>query len=275
MNEELKLYEQARETGEKAARKAGELIARTAGKISPDEIREKGINDIVTAVDEEAQRVIVEAILEVFPGHKILAEEDLDTRGVDSEPAEYLWIIDPIDGTTNFTRGIPPYAVSIALAHKNRLVVGVVLDVANNDMYTAVFGRGLSVNGEPAGIRRSTSLSKSVITTGFPYRSFGHVDLYLTVLKQFMKSALAIRRPGSAAVDLAWVASGRFDGFFETGLKPWDVAAGIVLVREGGGLVSNYAGDPDPAFDQQIVASNGLIHDEMLSLLEPMSSVVD
>lgn len=272
---DMSLYEQARETAIRAARLAGELIRSVAGTVRPDDVREKGIHDIVTDTDEEAQRLIIETIKASFPDHRILAEEELIPSATESENSEFQWIIDPIDGTTNFTRGIPPYAVSIALAHENHLVLGVVYDVAHDDMYSAVTGSGLSVNGSQARVSETPDLAESLITTGFPYRAFAHVDLYLSILKQFMEGARGVRRPGSASVDLAWVASGRFDGFYETGLKPWDVAAGIVLVREGGGRISDYRGNPEPAFDQQIVASNGLVHDEILEILTPMQNICD
>ena len=263
------------ETGVAAARQAGELIAAAAGALDPGDVRLKGKNDLVTAVDERSQKAIVDAILDRFPDHGILAEEGLDTRTGDGSPPEHLWIIDPIDGTTNFTRGIPPYAVSIGYAHRGRLTVGVVLDVAHDELFTAVEGEGLFLNGVRTGVTGTEMLADAVITTGFPYRALDHVDVYLSVLKEFMSGSRAVRRPGSASVDLAWVACGRFDGFFETGLKPWDVAAGIVLVREGGGRITSYAGNPDAAFDHQIVASNGRIHEEMLALLDPMKHITD
>jgi len=271
----LPLYEQARETAVQAARLAGELIRSIAGTVHPDDVRDKGVHDIVTDTDEEAQNLIIKTIRDRFPDHRILAEEELIASPTESENSDFQWIIDPIDGTTNFTRGIPPYAVSIALAHGNHLVLGVVYDVAHDDMYSAISGAGLTVNGSQACVSKTPDLSEALITTGFPYRAFAHVDLYLTILKQFMERARGVRRPGSASVDLAWVARGRFDGFYETGLKPWDVAAGIVLVREAGGRISDYRGNPDPAFDHQIVASNGLVHDEMLEVLKPMQDTLD
>jgi myo-inositol-1(or 4)-monophosphatase len=273
--ETVALYQRALEVAQRAARRAAELITAAAGNIHPADIREKGVNDIVTDVDERSQATIVETLLEAFPDHKMLAEEGLDMRSSDGRPAEFLWIIDPIDGTTNFTRGIPPYAVSIALAHEGRLVVGAVYDVPHDEMHTAYVGGGLRVNGKPARVRPTENLADAILTTGFPYRAFGHIDLYLKVLRDFMRDSKAVRRPGAASVDLAWVAGGRFDGFFETGLNPWDVAAGIVLVREGGGQITNYRGDPNPTFEHQIVASNGKIHDEMLALLEPMKGTYD
>ncbi|GMQ81838.1 MAG: inositol monophosphatase family protein [Rhodothermia bacterium] len=275
VSQDLIYYENARDVAVLAARIAGKKIKEVAGHISPDMVRDKGVHDLVTDTDEEAQKLIVDTILEAYPDHQILAEENPDSSNNGSQDAEYLWIIDPIDGTTNFTRGIPPYAVSIALSHNGCLVIGVVLDVAHGDIYTAIKGRGLQVNEMKCVVSETSVLAGALITTGFPYRAFDHVDQYLSVLKRFMELALGVRRPGSAAVDLAWVACGRFDGFFETGLKPWDVAAGIVLVREGGGRISDYRGDDEPAFDHQVVASNGHIHAEMLDLLTPMLEIYD
>lgn len=272
---EIALYEHARDVAVLAARIAGKKIREAAGQIDPTIIRDKAIHDPVTATDEEAQQLIVDTLLEAFPDHKILAEEDPDSANVNGQDEEFLWIIDPIDGTTNFTRGVPPYAVSIALKHFDELVLGVVLDVGHGDLYTAISGCGLYVNEIRCRASDTPSLDQSLITTGFPYRAYDHIDDYLAVLKTFLKQARGVRRPGSASVDLAWVASGRFDGFFETGLKAWDVAAGIVLVREGGGKVSDYQGNADPTFEHQILASNGRIHGAMMDILEPMRETRD
>lgn len=272
---DLVFYESALDVAVLAARIAGKKIKKVAGHIRPEMIRDKGVHDLVTDTDEEAQQLIVDTILEAYPDHYILAEESPEASHHGAQDAEYLWIIDPIDGTTNFTRGIPPYAVSIALSHHGTLVVGVVLDVAHGDMYTAIAGCGLQINETRCVVSEISGLSEALITTGFPYRAFGHVDQYLSVLKLFMERARGVRRPGSAAVDLAWVACGRFDGFFETGLKPWDVAAGIVLVREGGGRISDYHGNAEPGFDHQVVASNGRIHEEMLDILAPMQNIYE
>ena len=251
------------------------MIRSAAGSIDPESIREKGIHDLVTHVDLEAERIILRAIRDEFPRHGFLAEEGTDAAQDTPADPEYLWIIDPLDGTTNFTRDVPPYAVSIALRHKENLVLGVVLDIPGDDLYTAISGQGVFVNGKSAGVSKTSRLADGLVGTGFPYRSFDHIDLYLSVLRRFMQTTRGVRRPGSAAVDLAWVATGRFDGFFETGLKPWDVAAGFVLVREGGGRVSDYSGNLNPVLGEQIVASNGLVHEEMLDIVSPMLDVYD
>ena len=275
MADDFPLYEKACNVAVRAARKAGKMIRSAAGTIDPESIREKGIHDLVTHVDLEAERIILRDIRDEFPRHGFLAEEDTDAGQDTPADPEYLWIIDPLDGTTNFTRDVPPYAVSIALQHEENLVLGVVLDIPGDDLYTAISGQGVFVNGKIAGVSKTIRLADGLVGTGFPYRSFDHIDLYLSVLRRFMQTTRGVRRPGSAAVDLAWVATGRFDGFFETGLKPWDVAAGFVLVREGGGRVSDYSGNLNPILGEQIIASNGLVHEEMLDIVSPMRDVYD
>lgn len=261
----------ARDVAVEAAYQAAHVIRLYAGRINRVDVRSKGTHDIVTAADEESQRVIVEILRAHFPEDEILAEEGTDQSTLPSVVAQHnRWIIDPIDGTTNFTNGIPPFAVSIGLQHRDEMVVAVVLDVSRNELFTAIKGRGLYVNGRPSHVSAATTLDESVLTTGFPYRVYGHIDEYLLVLRRFMQEARGLRRPGSASVDLAYVAAGRFDGFFESGLMPWDVAAGVLLVREGGGRVTDYRNRPEAVFSGQIVASNGLIHDAMLDAITPL-----
>ena len=272
---ESAFYTRIRDVAIRAAESAAELIREAAGSVDAALVRDKGTHDLVSEVDEQAEQRIVNCILDAFPDHTILAEESADGPLESVAGDEHVWIIDPIDGTTNFLHGVPPYAVSIAFRHQGRLVVGVVYDVPHDELFVAVDGQGATLNGAAVTVRSTPALSESLITTGFPYRAYDHIDLYLGVLKTFMAEARGVRRPGSASVDLAWVACGRFDGFFETGLKPWDVAAGIVLVREAGGRISDYAGDPDPSFTAQIVASNGPIHDDILTILRPMVDVFD
>lgn len=255
----------------RAAREAGEIIRRRAGRIGSDDVRAKGFNDLVTIVDEEVQEHIIRTLTETFPGSRILAEEGQASSLVAGDG--YLWIVDPIDGTTNFTHGVPPYAVSIALHDGNDLAVAVVLDAAHGELFTATRGGGLFLNGERQRVSDTDRLQDSLITTGFPYREMAHLEVYLGVLGEFMRRTRGVRRPGSAAIDLAYVAVGRFDGFFETGLNPWDVAAGILLIEEGGGRATDYMDRERPIFEKQIVASNGRIHEEMLAVLEPMKDI--
>lgn len=256
----------------RAAREAGALIASRAGAVDKSAIREKGLNDLVTDVDEAAQHLIIRTLRETFPTYAFLAEEG-DEFAQNGYSGGHRWIIDPIDGTTNFMHGVPPYAVSIGLQHEEEMILGVVLDVSRDDLFTAVRENGLFLNGERRHVSRTSELGKSLITTGFPYRAVSHIEAYLRVLSEFMRKSQGVRRPGSAAIDLAYVAVGRFDGFFETGLKPWDVAAGLVLVEEGGGHVTDYRDDRNPVFTEQLIASNGLIHREMVTILEAMQDV--
>lgn len=265
-------YTEELQAAVRAARKAARLIGDRAGRIDEYNVREKALNDLVTEVDEAAQQLIIRELSETFPDAAFLAEEG-DAHTDDGREGGLQWIIDPIDGTTNFTRGVPPYAVSIGLRHDRRIVAGVVLDVSHDELFSAIRGGGLFVNGERRRVSRTDTLAESLITTGFPYREMDHVERYLDVLGAFMRRSRGVRRPGSASVDLAYVAAGRFDGFFETGLKPWDVAAGTLLVQEGGGRVSDYRNKENALFGEQIVATNGRIHEEMLEILARMQDV--
>lgn len=264
-------YQEEMHAAVRAAREAGEMIRRHAGTIRQEDVRTKGVNDLVTVVDENVQEHIIRTLEETFPNSRFLAEEgeDFSSEG----DGGYLWIIDPIDGTTNFTHGVPPYAVSIALRDGEDLAVAVVFDAASGDLFTASRGGGLYLNGERRRVSRTERLEDSLVTTGFPYREMAHLESYLGVLGEFMRRSRGVRRPGSAAVDLAYVAVGRFDGFFETGLRPWDVAAGILMIEEGGGRATDYRDRSRPIFERQILASNGLIHSEMLRLVHPMRDI--
>lgn len=254
-----------------AADRAARLIRHHAGRVAGEDISDKGWNELVTRIDEEAQTLIAQHLRRAFPTYAVLGEEgDTDPAVLAPTYDGYRWIIDPIDGTTNFTHGLPPYAVSIALQRANALVVGVVLNVPAQELFTATRGGGAQLNGRPLHVSQTASLTDSLVTTGFPYRSFSHADVYLDVLKQFMARTRGVRRPGAASVDLAYVACGRFDGFFETGLNAWDVAAGTLLVEEAGGRVTDYHDRPDAVFARQLLATNQLVHAEMLEILSPM-----
>ncbi len=266
-------YAAEREAAVQAARQAARLIREHAGQGTEAAVEAKGVHDFVTEADRAAQQRIVETLRAAFPDYDVLAEEGADKSALRPEAEGYRWIIDPIDGTTNFMHGVPPYAVSIALQKGQAVVLGVVLDVAGGELFTAVRGGGLRVDGRPAQVSRTEQLDDSLIATGFPYRSYGHVDLYLKALGRLMRDTRGIRRHGSAAIDLAWTACGRFDGFFETGLDPWDVAAGALLVEEAGGQVTDFRGAPETVFTHQIAASNGRIHEALLEVLRPMREV--
>jgi myo-inositol-1(or 4)-monophosphatase len=273
-------YDDAIDVAADAAYLAAGLIQAHSG--TAQDLRAKGVNDFVTEVDEEAQAVIVDRLTDAFPGVDVLAEEEDDgeTSTLESEPAalpedEARWIIDPIDGTTNFIQQVPPYAVSIALQKGERIVAGVVYDVSNDELFSAVDGHGMQVNGEPRTAGDADDLADAFVATGFPYRRFEHTDAYLDVLGRVLRSTRGVRRHGAASVDLARLACGRFDAFFETGLRPWDVAAGTLLVREAGGRVTDYRGDGGltPVFERQICATNAHLHDALLETLTSMQDV--
>lgn len=257
----------------RAARRAATLIRDRGGALG--KVRAKGTNDFVTEVDEAAQAAVVEVLRDAFPADAILAEEGKDPEDIPSVVEGRRWIVDPLDGTTNFMHGVPPYAVSIALQEAESLVVGVVLDVPHDELFTAVKGNGLRVNGQTAGVSNTAEFGQALLATGFPYRRFEHTEQYLDVLADVLRNTRGVRRHGSAAIDLAWLACGRFDGFFETGLHSWDVAAGVLLVREGGGLVTDYRDTAGlaPLFARQVCATNRRIHEALLQCLNTMADV--
>ncbi len=252
----------ARAGAEKAARAGAEVVRHYAAARQRLRIHDKGTNELVTEADVETQRAIVEALAGVVPGAHFMGEEEaLGQRAQRGD--ELCWIIDPIDGTTNFMHGVPPYAVSIGLVQGTSSLAGVVYDVAHDELFSAARGRGLTLNGAPAGVSATEHLSGSLVATGFPYRHFEGVEAYLETLREFFAATRGVRRHGAASVDLAWVACGRFDAFFETGLSAWDVAGGVVLVEEGGGCCTAFAGTEEAIFSGQMIASNGLLHPAM------------
>ena len=264
-------YQHELDIATEAARTAGAHILKHVGQAN--DVREKGIHDLVTEVDEAAQRIILDILNSAFPDYDTLAEEDTsaaDLRATRAHADRPRWIIDPVDGTTNFTHGVPPFCVSIALQDGPDLVLGVVYELSADELFAAVRGRGLTLNGAPVGVSETEALADSLVTTGFPFREYWYIDAYLATIKQFMLSTRGIRRPGSAAADLAYVACGRFDVFFEAGLAPWDVAAGIVLVREGGGRVTALVEDIEPLFSGQLAATNGRLHSTVLGMTESL-----
>ncbi|MGC2164614.1 MAG: inositol monophosphatase family protein [Gallionella sp.] len=246
----------------KAARRAGNLINRSADKIDHLTVTKKSHADFVSEVDRVAEQTIIQTLLEAYPDHAILAEES----GIQGE-SEYRWIIDPLDGTTNFLHGLPQFSVSIALEHKGILTQAVIYDPGRNDLYTATRGRGAYLNDKRLRVTRRTHLADSLIGTGFPYTRFEHLDAYMAILKELMQKTSGLRRPGSAALDLAWMAAGRYDGFFETGLKPWDIAAGCLLVTEAGGMVSDMSGNDSFLQSGHICAGNPDIHPQLLKII--------
>ncbi|MBU4046805.1 MAG: inositol monophosphatase [Gammaproteobacteria bacterium] len=248
----------------KAARRAGNLIHRAADNIDHLTVTKKSHADYVSEVDRAAERTIVETLLQAYPTHAILAEEG----GAQGE-SEYLWIIDPLDGTTNFLHGVPQYAVSIALQHNGVLTQAVIYDPTKNDLFTATRGRGAFLNDKRLRVSKRKELADSLIGTGFPYTRFEHMDAYLNIFKDVMQHTAGLRRPGAASLDLAWTAAGRFDGFFETGLKPWDLAAGALLISEAGGIVTDLAGNQNQLESGHICAGNPHIQEQLLKLIAP------
>lgn len=257
----------------KAARAAGAIINRGALDIERLQVELKAANDFVTEVDRASEDAIIEIILQAFPDHGILAEESGRSRG--NKKSDFLWIIDPLDGTTNFIHGLPIYAVSIALAFRGKVEQAVVYDPARNDLYYASKGRGAFLNDRRLRVSKRTRLQQSLIGTGFPFRRGDSVKRYVKIFEEVMQQCAGLRRPGAAALDLCYVAAGWYDGFFETGLSPWDVAAGSLMVTEAGGLIGNFTGEADFLYQREVVAATPKVYGQLVSLLAPHTRVLD
>ena len=249
----------------KAARSAGSIINRAALDIESVRVSQKKANDFVTEVDHAAEKIIIETLLAAYPGHGIWAEETGREHG--AKDSEFVWIIDPLDGTTNFIHGLPVYCVSIALAVRGKVEHAVVYDPTRNDLFTAVRGRGAFLNDRRIRVSKRTQLKDSLISTGFPFRPGDNFANYLTMMGDVMKRTAGLRRPGAAALDLAYVAAGYTEGFFETGLQPWDVAAGSLLVTEVGGLVGNFTGEADFLEQGECMAGTPRIYGQLATVL--------
>jgi myo-inositol-1(or 4)-monophosphatase len=253
----------------KAARAAGAIINRASLDVDLLRISAKAPNDFVTEVDHAAEQAIIDILLAAYPGHAILAEETGNTRG--AKHSEYVWIIDPLDGTTNFIHGFPVYCVSIALAFREVVQQGVVYDPTRNDLFYATRGRGAFLNDKRLRVSRRVRMAESLVSTGFPFRRGDDFERYMKMLGSVMQQCAGVRRPGAAALDLCYVAAGWSDGFFETGLSAWDVAAGSLLVTEAGGLVGNFTGDADFLYRREVVAGNPKIYAQLVQTLAPYS----
>ncbi|WP_367849482.1 inositol monophosphatase family protein [Rhodoferax sp. WC2427] len=249
----------------KAAREAGKLINRAALDVEAVRINQKQINDFVTEVDQAAEKVIIETLTTAYPGHGILAEESGSEFG--AKDSEFVWIIDPLDGTTNFIHGFPFYCVSIALAVQGKIEQAVVFDPTRNDLFTATKGRGAYMNERRIRVSKRVRLNECLVSTGFPFRPGDNFKNYLGMMSDLMPKLAGIRRPGAAALDMAYVAAGFTDGFFETGLNPWDVAAGSLLVTEAGGLVGNFTGEADFLEQKECMAGNPRVYGQLVSVL--------
>ena len=237
------------------ARNAGQFMAEERKNFNDSMVENKGIHDLVSYVDKASEKLIIEQLQKLLPESGFIAEEG--TTDIHGE--RFNWVIDPLDGTTNFVQGVPVYAVSIGLLDGDELVLGVVYEVGRDECFYAWKNGGAYLNGQPVRVSKRGDIHEALLATGFPYSDFSRMDEYMEFLKWTMKNARGVRRLGSAATDLVYVACGRFDGFWEYDLKPWDVAAGIVIVKEAGGVVTDYKGGTDYLFGREIVATNGLI----------------
>ena len=256
----------------KAARAAGSIINRASLDLDVLKVGTKGPNDFVSEVDQAAEQAIIDILLEAYPSHGVLAEESGRERG--HRTSEYLWIIDPLDGTTNFLHGFPVYAVSIALAHRGQVQQAVVYDPTRNDLFYASRGRGAFLNDRRLRVSRRTRISDSLIGTGFPFRKGDNFKRYVKMFEEVMQSCAGLRRPGAAALDLCYVAAGYYDAFFETGLSPWDVAAGSLMITEAGGLVGNFTGEADFLYQREVVAGTPRVYGQLVQLLTPYTRVI-
>ncbi|BBO59750.1 inositol monophosphatase family protein [Mycoavidus sp. B2-EB] len=256
-------------TAVKAARRAGQIISRASIDLDRIQVSKKQHNDFVTEVDKAAEAAIIEILLTTYPKHAILAEES----GHSEHSSEYRWIIDPLDGTTNFIHGFPYYCVSIALAHKEVITQAVIYDPIRNDLYTASRGSGAFLNDRRLRVAPCDRLADALLGTGFPFRDQQGLEAYLELFGKMTQACAGLRRPGAAALDLANVAAGRLDGFFEQGLNLWDIAAGSLMVTEAGGLVGNYTGDSNFTEHNEIMAGNAKLYAQMAQILSPYSKV--
>jgi myo-inositol-1(or 4)-monophosphatase len=255
-----------------AAKEAGKFLKLNLGKVKEIQRKVGQETNLVTEVDRQSEELIVGIIKRHFPQHDILAEESgYKIAGVDGtreKKSEYKWIIDPLDGTTNYTHHFPVFAVTIALERAGELILGVVYDPNFDELFTAEKGKGAYINGKRMSVSKTDRLIRSLLVTGFPYNVRDNPDHAIEHFVNFLKEAQAIRRMGSAAIDLAYIAAGRIDGFWEVALNPWDVAAGVLLIREAGGKVTDFSGNPYNVYQKPILASNGVIHEEMLQVLK-------
>ena len=249
----------------KAARAAGAIINRGALDVEAVRVSQKQLNDFVTDVDHASEAAVIDTLLTAYPDHAILAEESGTQHG--KQGSDFVWIIDPLDGTTNFIHGFPVYCVSIALSVKGKMEQAVIFDPTRNDLFTATRGRGAFMNDRRIRVSKRTELNRCLVSTGFPFRPGDNFNNYLRMMAEVMQRTAGLRRPGAAALDLAYVAAGFTDGFFETGLSPWDVAAGSLLVTEAGGLIGNFTGEANFLEQKECVAGNPRIYGQLVSIL--------
>ena len=255
----------------RAARRAGAIINRAARDVDLLSVTRKRHNDFVTEVDRAAEQAVIEILHRAYPDHAILAEESGAKAGPAGE-SEYTWIIDPLDGTTNFIHGFPQYAVSIGLQHKGVLAQGVIYDPTKNELFTATRGRGAYLNERRIRVSKRAQLNEALIGTGFPFRDLEGLTEYLAMFRELTLRTAGIRRAGAAALDIAYVAAGRLDGFWEMGLSPWDMAAGALLVQEAGGLVGDFEGEAGYLASGRILCGNPKIFAQLVQILGPLEA---
>ncbi len=255
-----------------AARKAGAIINRASLDLDRVQVSAKSHNDFVTEVDQAAEEAIIDTLLTAYPGHAILAEESGRSRG--AKDSDYLWIIDPLDGTTNFIHGFPVFAVSIALSFRGQIQQAVVYDPSRNDLFYASKGKGAYLNDRRLRVSKRIRINEALIGTGFPFRKGDNFQRYMKMFEAVMTQCAGLRRPGAASLDLCYVAAGWYDGFFETGLSPWDVAAGSLIITEAGGLVGNFTGEPDYLYQREVVAGTPKIYGQLVQTLTPFTRVI-
>ncbi len=247
-----------------AALEAGKFLKMNVGKIRHIEYKGGQETNLVTEIDKKSEQLIIGKIKQHFPHHDFLCEES----GAAEVKSEYRWIIDPLDGTVNYTHALPIYSVSIGLEYKGEIILGVVYDPNSDELFTAEKGKGAWLNKKRIEISKTTKLIESLVVTGFSYDVNEHPEPSVTHFRNFLAEAQAIRRLGSAALDLCYVASGRFDGFWEGVIRPWDMAAGVLIVMEAGGKWTDFRGFPSTVYKEEILATNGLIHEQMIAVLK-------
>jgi len=255
----------------RAARQAGDIIMRATERMDKLTITSKAENDYVSEVDQMAEQDIIRTIRKAYPDHAILAEESGQTEG----ESEFEWIIDPLDGTTNYLRQFPQYSISIAVRQKGRLEHAVVYDPLKDEIFSASRGAGTQMNGRRLRVSQTKGLEGALIGTGIPFKDQQYLDLYLQMLKEMIIPTAGIRRAGSAALDLAYVAAGRLDGFWELDLKPWDMAAGLLLIQEAGGMVSDIKGGHEIFENGHVIAGNPRVFKAMVKALHPYAKQID
>lgn len=257
-------YESICKSSITVVKEAANFIKSQMGKVESAQIEDKSLNSLVSYVDKTAEEILVNGLSKLIPSATFITEEDT----VENKKSEFYWIIDPLDGTTNFLHSLPFFAVSVALAHKDKIIVGIIYEVTRDECFYTWEGGQAFLNDRAISVSPNEELIKAMIATGFPYTHMERIDAHIKMIKYLRKNARGIRRFGSAALDLAYVAAGRFDGYFEYGLQPWDVAAGVFLVQQAGGLVSDFKNGDNYIFGEEVVVGNQAIQPILLKCIE-------